>query len=73
MKVILGAVGVLVIVAGIAYGSFRIERWYHYKFGYQSKVEESITERVQPLERRLKELEARVKELESQKQAKVQN
>lgn len=57
----------LVIIAAIAYGGFKLERWYHYKFGYQSKVQEEVQKAVAPLEKRVTDLEQRLKQLEEKK------
>ena len=39
---------VLVIVAGIAYGSFHLYRWFNWSFGYETKVIETIKTKVKP-------------------------
>ena len=48
---------VVVTVIFLWYVSFNLEKWFNYKFGYQSKVEE----RILPLEKRIEELEKLIK------------
>ena len=61
--ILLGAL-VLVLVAGLAYGSWLIKREFNYSFDYEDKVVETVQEQQQPLLVRLKMLEKRVAELE---------
>lgn len=67
MKQILPIGFALVVIAAIAYGGFKLERWYHYKFGYQSQVQAEIQKQTAPLEKRVAELEQRLKQLEEKK------
>jgi predicted PurR-regulated permease PerM len=48
------------IITGIAYCSWRIERWFHYKYSYSNQVQEQI----QPLVNRIDALEKRIEQLE---------
>ena len=61
MKDILGYLFAFVAIVLIAYGSWRIERYVHYKWSYQAQVQAEI----KPLQEQVNALEARVKKLES--------
>lgn len=50
----------ILIVGGFAYPVWKLERWFHYKFSYQSQVQNEI----KPLAVRIENLEKRVSELE---------
>ena len=52
---------VIVCLSVLSYIGFKTERWFHYKFGYQDKVQEE----VQPVLERLNDLERRVLFLET--------
>lgn len=52
--------GIIIILVCLAYGSWKFERWWHYKFSYSSQV----TEQIQPLVDRVIALEKRVEQLE---------
>lgn len=52
--------GAILFIA-ISYGGWRLERWFHYKFSYQSQVQDEI----KPLVQRLNALEQRVSVLET--------
>jgi len=53
----------ILIVAGLSYPAWKFERWLHYKFSYQSQVQQEI----KPLVVRIENLEKRVSELEHKK------
>lgn len=61
MKSTLGFLAALVIIVLVAYGSWRLQRWGHYKFSYQSQVQEDL----KPLVVRISDLERRVSVLET--------
>ena len=63
MKNILGWIAGIILVILIAYGSWQLERWWHYKFSYQSQVQKDMT----PLVNRVADLERRVSVLETNK------
>jgi hypothetical protein len=63
MKNILGGIAVVIIIILVAIGGWKIERWWHYKFAYQSQVQAEM----QPLAKRITDLEARVSALETNK------
>ena len=63
MKNVLGILLVLVAIVAVAYGSWRLERWWHYKFSYQAQVQLDM----QPLVQRVADLERRVSVLETNK------
>lgn len=42
------AVGAILIVVSISWGSFKVYRYVNWRFGYQSKVEQTIKEMVKP-------------------------
>lgn len=53
-------VAAFLLIAGIGYGGWKLERWWHYKFSYQSQVQEDmkpLVERIEALEKRVIELE----------------
>ncbi len=39
---------ILGLVGGLAYGGFYLKRWFNYKFGYGSQVEETVKKLVKP-------------------------
>jgi hypothetical protein len=49
---IFGTAATFLIIVGVfsavAYGGWRLQRWYHYKFGYESQVSETVRELVKP-------------------------
>jgi len=51
----------IIFVGAVAYGSWRVERWLNWKFGYSKDVSSEVV----PLEKRIDELEQRIKELEN--------
>lgn len=63
MKNILGWIAGIIIVILVAYGSWQLERWWHYKFSYQSQVQADM----QPLVKRISDLELRVSAIETNK------
>lgn len=65
MKNVLGILVGLALFGALAYGGWRVERWFHYKFSYQSQVQAEM----QPLVKRIADLEARVSVLETNKNA----
>lgn len=38
----------LVFVALLAYGGFKLQRWFHWNWGYESQVVETVCEMVNP-------------------------
>jgi hypothetical protein len=50
---------VILLTIPLGYGGFKLQRWWHYKFSYQSKV----LEEIQPLVLRIEQLERDVVEL----------
>lgn len=63
MKQIASIIGVLAVIAALAYGGFQLERWFKYKFGYESKVQAEVQKQIAPLEKRVTELEQEVNKL----------
>lgn len=63
MKNLLLFLGFVLLVTALTYGSWRFQRWFHYKMAYSSQV----TEQVQPIVDRVTALEKRVFELENKK------
>jgi hypothetical protein len=61
MKTIGLYIALIAVVLALSYGSWRLERWAHYKFGYQSQVQSEI----QPLVKRISVLEQRVSAIEN--------
>ncbi len=61
MKNIVAILGVVVLLVILSYGSWRVERWAHYKFSYQSQVQKEM----KPLLNRIEKLEYRVSVLET--------
>lgn len=59
-SVILAVVLALALIAGIAYGGWRLERWFNWSFGYQSQMQSEI----EPLKKEIQELKERVEKLE---------
>ena len=51
------ALSVAAMLGGIIYGGYKLNRWWNWKFGYESKVEEVI----RPLQDRIKKLEEKLK------------
>jgi hypothetical protein len=45
-----------ILLIGLAYFGFKAERWFHYKFGYQSQVQEEL----QPIQETLELLDKRI-------------
>lgn len=60
MKNVLAFLAVILFFTVVVYGSWKLERWWHYKFSYSYQV----TEQVQPLVDRIVLLEKRVDVLE---------
>jgi len=54
---------IFVLIGALSYGSWRFERWVHYKFSYQAQVQAEM----QPLVKRISDLELRVSVLETNK------
>lgn len=50
-----------VAVGFLGYGGWKLERWWHYKFSYQSQVQDDL----KPLVQRINALEQRVSVLET--------
>ncbi len=65
MKNVFQAFWVVVIVVILWWAGWKIERWVHYKFSYQSQVQEDL----KPLVQRVDALEQRVSALETNKLA----
>lgn len=65
MKSILAIVLIVALVATVSYGCWQLERYFHYKFGYQALVMAEINRSVLPLEARVKQLEAEVQNLKT--------
>jgi hypothetical protein len=38
----------LALVVAVGYGGWKLQRWYHYKFGYESQVAQTVRELVRP-------------------------
>jgi len=63
MKHVLILMSVFIVALCLAWGCWRLERWWNWKVSYQSQVEQV----VQPLEQRVTDLEKRVLVLENKK------
>lgn len=63
MKNVLLILVAIIAISSIAYGSWKFERWWHYKLSYSSQV----AEQIQPIVDRVTALEKRVLELENKK------
>ncbi len=61
MKNVFGIFFGIALVVAVAYGSWRLERWFHYKFSYQSQVRAELV----PLRKQIADLERRVSVLET--------
>ena len=59
LYLIYGLVFAVLLVFGI--GMWKIERYYNYKFSYQTMVQVEINRSVIPLEKRIEKLEAEIK------------
>jgi len=66
MKTILLYIAVVSIIIVVGIGSFKLERWWHYKTSYQKKVQEEVQQQLIPLEKRVSQLEAEIKALKNQ-------
>lgn len=60
---VIGSILAFILVAALGYGGWRLERWFHYKFSYQSQVQAEM----QPLVNRIADLERRVSAIETNK------
>ena len=40
--------GAIIIVTGLAYGGFKIQRWFHWTFSYEDDVKTTVCEMVKP-------------------------
>lgn len=58
---VFGLVLFLIVMIFVGYGCWKLERWWHYKFSYQSQVQQDM----KPLANRISDLEARVSVLET--------
>ena len=47
-NVILIGVVILLIIGGLYYAGWKVQRWWHYKWGYESRVEAQVCEMVKP-------------------------
>jgi len=63
MKNVIGISLGIILLFAISYEGWKLQRFVHYKFSYQSQVEEQI----KPLIERISVLEKKVGELESKK------
>lgn len=60
MKSTFAVILFVIVMIFVGYGCWKLERWWHYKFSYQSQVQEDmkpLVERVDALERRVSVLE----------------
>jgi len=64
MKNVLGILAAILFIIVLAYGNWQIERWWNYKFGYQSQVQAKLV----PLQKQIADLQLRVSVLETNKQ-----
>lgn len=56
---------IAVVIIGIAsYGGWKLERWIHWRFGYEADVKKEIDSELEQVKEELQELKARVVELE---------
>ena len=67
LTVIIVAVLIIAVSAGVVYGGWRLERWWHYKFGYESSVKADIETTIQPLKQEIENLKKRMDALEAKK------
>ena len=58
-------IGIIVLVAGMGYGGWQLERWFHYKFSYKDQVEDQILQQLSPLQIRIMNLEREVSNLKT--------
>lgn len=56
-------IAILLLIGGFAYGCFKAERWWNWKFSYGPQVQKEL----EPLEKRIDGLEIRLKKLEGVK------
>lgn len=52
---------VVLVVIGLAYGGWKLDRYLHYKFSYQNSVQVEIDNRIKPLVERIDKLEFQLK------------
>ena len=60
MKKVLGYIVFGIFLLCIGYGSFKLNRYIHYKFSYKQKIEQHL----EPVNKKLNELEKRIERLE---------
>ena len=61
---------IVVIIGGFIYGGWKLERLWHFKFGYESQVEkmlDPINKKIESLKKRIKNLEGKNKTNENLK------
>jgi len=63
LKYILAGILVFTLLAGFVYGAWTLERKFHYKYSYQTMVQQEIDNRIKPLSERVQKLEAEIEVL----------
>ena len=65
LTIVIAAALILAAIAGLWYGGWRLERWWHYKFGYESSVKADIEKETRPIKLEIEALRKRVETLEA--------
>ena len=48
VKFIMLSIGGIILAAGLIYGGFKIQRWWHWEFSYKDQVTKTVLEMVRP-------------------------